>query len=161
MIKKIAICFALISPIVSIAALFQDIPEELKYKVISLYLYDMQISYKEGSRCIAVIGKNREGQKAAYVAIKYMAGDLRSRWSDFASIPFDQRNDEFGLFQQGEKIVVLQSCSKLNHENATGYSIEFDYDNARIVLQPIVTRMGESTSHFSESFDDRLIFLSE
>jgi hypothetical protein len=114
-----------------------EIPYELRVKIVDLYLHDIQISYKsEAPYYIGVIGYQNDERKA-FVAIQYVNGVFEKKWSSFYPIPFEQENDTFALFSQEDKIVVIQSNSERDHENAIGYQILFDYTFNSIVIERI------------------------
>lgn len=115
-----------------------DLPRELQLKIINLDLRDMQISYKQGAPCVAVIGVNARGKKVAFVALRYIGNGSTFKWTPLTPVPFDQQNDKFGMIYDGNKVAILQSCSALNDENVTGYYVEFAGENLPVILRPIL-----------------------
>jgi len=144
----------------SASALMAQMPRELQLRVAELHAQGAlaeirQVSYKDGSSCAALIGLNPQGKKVAFVSLRYTAhnGYL---WTPFASVPFDQQNDSFGLHSDGQKVVVLQSNSKIDHANTIGFHVELDPRTHTIMLRPV--EAGSFNRMSSEESNAYLVF---
>jgi hypothetical protein len=146
MIKKIALLC-----LFSASAISAGLPYEIQDKIVRLNLREPKITYKEGGIYVGVIGINDQGKKAAYVAMRHVLSDFSYKWTPFASIPFDQRNEVFAIIQQGDKLVVIQS--KADYTNSIGHVVEVDHVTQRLVVRQIEIPRGHS-----ESESDTLIF---
>lgn len=147
----------LLSLLVTATTVMAHMPRELQLRVAELYEQGQlkeirQTSYKPGSMCAALIGLNHANKKVAFVALQYEA----HKWTPLKSVPFDQQNDTFGLHSDGKKVVVIQSNSKIDHQNAIGFHVELDLLTKTVTLRPI--ELGSFSRMLNEELEDWLSF---
>jgi hypothetical protein len=125
----------------SVSGLMAQMPRDLQLRIAELHAQGeiaeiRQVSYKDGTSCAAIIGLSPKGKKVAFVTLQYTTNN-DFKWAPFASVPFDEQNDTFGLHSDGKKVLVLQSNSKINHANTIGFHVELNPTTKLVVLRLI------------------------
>jgi hypothetical protein len=151
MVRRLLLCL-----IVSTTAMAQ-MPPALQQRVAQLHAQGAlkeirKVSYKPGNICAGLIGFNLANKKVAFVALQYGG----TQWTPFKAVPFDQQNDSFGVVSDGEKVVVLQSNSKINHENTVGFHVELDPVSKTVVLRPV--ELGSFSRAPNDELEEWLTF---
>ena len=157
MIRKIMLCITISTGFLIAQQPSVEIPAVLHQKIAALPLErsSIQISYKTGWPCIGVIGTDVKGKRTVYVALRYMGSGGTFQWTPFAAVPFDQSNDTFGMVHEGNKVVILQSNSGINHANTVGHYVELDRVTATVVLRPVL-RIPIEQAEVSITFANQL-----